>query len=288
MSTQNGVIEFDANTLELKQDTENTRYSYDLEFAYKDGNGKQVKETSYVENGNEYMGISSIGYSEVAENIGAGDDLGFIPTDIDSNDYYTFRYLLRQGKRTFSIGDTINLSLAESTESGMKNIQKDGELLAIILKEDVTKTEILQDSTLNYTFTDKDFPGCKITSAYFHNGKFYRMPVHYFDFKEEDRKVDVEITADKEEYKPGDKVNLTIKTTNNGKPIKSSVNVSVINKAVFELREDTTNILETLYEDKTYPIYTYSSYRDYINGDAGGGGGRKWRSKRKLWRYSIF
>ena len=93
-------------------------------------------------------------------------------------------------------------------------------------------------------------------------------------------KVDVEITADKEEYKPGDKVKLTVKTTNNGKPIKSSVNISVINKAVFELSSDNTDIEEELYTDKNYPVYTYSSYKDYIKGDAGGGGGRRRRIKR--------
>ena len=42
------------------------------------------------------------------------------------------------------------------------------------------------------------------------------MPTKYFDFDKEERKVDVEIKADKNQYKPGDKVTLTIKTTNKG------------------------------------------------------------------------
>ena len=55
-----------------------------------------------------------------------------------------------------------------------------------------------------------------MTSAYFKDGKFYRMPNMYFDFNEEKNKVDVEITTDKEQYKPGDNVTVNIKTTKNG------------------------------------------------------------------------
>ena len=34
-----------------------------------------------------------------------------------------------------------------------------------------------------------DFSGCKMTTAYFYEGRFYRMPIYYFDFNEENRKV---------------------------------------------------------------------------------------------------
>jgi len=98
------------------------------------------------------------------------------------------------------------------------------------------------------------------------------LPTYYFDFKEEDRKVDVEIKSDKEKYNPGDEVTLTIKTTNNGKPIKSFVNISVANKAVLELEENSLNLLERIYWSKNYPLYTFSTYRDYIAVEEGGRG----------------
>ncbi|MCI9063807.1 MAG: hypothetical protein HFJ17_04325 [Clostridia bacterium] len=282
--TQDGKLEFNANTLNLKQDTEERLYSYNLEFIYKDRQGRKIKEESYIAYEDEYTSKTLGFYWDYSS---SGDQLGYIPSNIEYNNYYTYRYLLKKDKDMFSIGDTVNLKLAESTENGIKDIQNQGKILRIVSKEEINKTDIFEDNNLNYTFGKDDFPGCKIASAYFYNGKFYRMPTYYFDFNEEDRKVDVEINADKEQYKPGDKVTLTVKTTNKGNPIKSSVNVSVINKAVFELREDNTNILEELYTDKNYPIYTYSSYRDYIN--VLDGRRRRWRRrrKRKLWRHSI-
>ena len=163
-------------------------------------------------------------------------------------------------------------------------------MLRLVLQEDVSKMDVINSNNLEYTFTKEDFPGCKITGAYFENGKFYRMPVFYYDFNEEDRKVDIEIKADKEEYKPGEEVVLEIKTTNAGKAIESFVNISVVNEAVFAVRDDefNDNILERVYCSKNYPAYTYSSHLDYLNAQKTGG--RRWRRKFKIkfWRYGMF
>lgn len=285
IKTQDGIAEFDANKLNLKKDTEDIDYIYHLEFIYKDGNDKQVKEKFWISNEDEYES-DTLGVSSGWELNSCG--LGDIPTRIDYDSYDTYRYFFKQDTYNFEIGDTVKLTLAESTENGTKDVTNQGKVLRFIFKEDVTKTEIIEDNNFDYTYTEKDFPGVGMTSAYFINGKFYRMPIYYFDFNEENRKVDVEITSDKKEYKPGDKVTLTVKTTNKGKPIKSTVNVSVINKAVFELQEDFTYILNDIYENKYHKIYTYSTYKDFIHAVGGGGGGRRRRSKRKFRRHRMF
>lgn len=270
IATKNGQIEFDTTKLKLKEEIENISYSYELEFVYKDIDNKQLKETQYINLYDEYE-TNSVGYTYMMEVYGCG--IGYVPVEIDFNGYYTYRYLLKKDINKFSIGETVKFTLAESTKTGIKDINNNGKILRLVLKENITKQELIEDNNLNYTFTEEDFPGCGITSAYFIDGKFYRMPVYYFDYKEQDRQVDVEIIADKEEYKPGDKVTITVKTTNNNKPVKSVVNVSVVNKAVFELVADNTDLLYEIYEDKNYNVYTYSTYQDYLNGDTGGAGG---------------
>lgn len=268
--TQNGKLQFDTTKIKFKEKTENIFYSYELEFVYKDTNGKQIKETQYLYSYDEFDD-NSLGYTYISEYMGYG--LGNIPVQIDEGSYYTYRYLLKNDVNKFSIGEKVKFVLAESTESGIKNINNNGKILRLVFKENITKKEIIENNNLDYTFTKEDFPGCVITSAYFINGKFYRMPIYYFDYEEQNRKVDVEIIADKEEYKPGDTVNLTIKTTNNGNGIKSIVNVSVVNKAVFEITGDMTELASNIYENKRYKIYTYSTYKDFFESDSGGGGG---------------
>ncbi len=274
ISTKNGVLEFNANDLEYKKDTEDISYSYDLEFIFKDPDGKRVRETQYIEFGEDYREKRyGYFYDGVGEMIYNDNNIYDISPNLDEFSYYTYRYYFKNDTSKFSVGDTVNLTLAESTEKGSKDIKNEGKLLTIVLQENITKTEITENDKITYTFTDKDIPGCKITAAYFYNGRIYRMPIYYFDFNEENKKLDVEIISDKEEYKPGDKVTLTVKTTNNGKPIKSSVNISVVNEAIFEIQEDSTDILETIYDNKSYPVYTYSSNMDYLRHTDGGGGG---------------
>ena len=285
ISTENGTLEFDANELELKKDTEEFIYYYTLEFEFKDRSGRNVIEEGYIY---KYEDEETGGYIWY-DSDESSDNIWEISEKMDINSYYIYRYFLKRDKSEFVIGDTVNLTLAESTKSGANEIQNQGKILRIVLQEDITKTDIIENDEFNYTFEEQDFPGCKITSAYFYNGKFYRMPIYYFDFEQEAREVDVEIVADKEQYSPGDEVTLTIKTTNNGTPIKTSVNISVVNKAVFELQQDSTEILQTVYTNKAYPIYTYSTYRDsFYSQSDGRRRRRRSRSKRRVWRYCIF
>ena len=272
ITTEDGHFEFDASSLSLKEDTEDVSYYYELEFVYQDKDGKEVRDREDLYYYEEYQ-TSGIGY--------AGFDLGGnydnIPEGVDFSYYPVYRYLLKKNVDKFSIGDTVNLKLAESTMDGIKNIKNEGKILRIVFQEDVSKIDLIEDDNFDYTFTEEDFPGCKITSAYYVGGKFYRMPTYYFDFDEDDRKVDIEIKADKQEYKPGDEVTLTIKTTNNGNPIKTFVNISVVNEAVFELSDDSDwqdlSLAGIIYDNKSYPVYTYSSYFDALTGGDGGGSG---------------
>ncbi len=279
VNTQNGTIEVKKDELSLKAPTETEYYNYMLIYAYKDQLGRAVEDTQYVAT-EENRTTTQIGYywdDAVLEGGEYSSDLLWNASNrISQSYYYTYRYFLKYQMEKFSIGDTTSFELNESTIDGNKKIKNEGKILRLVLQEDITKKDIITNDELNYTFREEDFPGCKITTAYFYKGNFYRMPIYYFDFDEQDRKVDVEITADKKEYKPGEEVTLTIKTTNNGKALKSFVNISVVNEAVFAITEDTTNILTQIYKDKDYPIYTYSSYIDYIDHL-----GMRWRRRRR-------
>ena len=274
IKSTSGIIEVDYNEFKQKQDTENQRYSYELEFIFKDTKGREVREKTTI--AKDWYNKEQFGYRTGFESEESYDRLGEISTDFCNEDYYTYRYLwdFDLGYPTkFTKGKKIEFKLQEATRLGRRDVENRGKVLNIFFKENISETEILTQNNFTREFTDKDFPGIKMTSAYFVDGKFYRMPDRYFDFDEDSKEVDVEITSDKETYRPGEDVTLTIKTTKNGKAVKSNVNVSVVNEAVFELEEDNTNILETIYSDKALAVYTYSTYNDEITSPSGGKGG---------------
>ena len=277
--TKNGKIELNKNEIKTKKDNDTMEYQYNVEFLYKDTTGVMVKEDIYYSESDSYSkGEGYLYSSDQPESFESSDRLYEIKTkginDINYK-YNVYRYLLTSEKDSdiYKIGEKINLKLQKSTRSGLKDIKNEGKILNITFKENITETQLVTENHLTHEFTAKDFPGIKMTSAYFVNGKFYRMPVKYYDFDEESKKIDIEITTDKDSYKPGEKVTLNIKTKNNGKPIKTNVNVSVVNEAVFEIDEDNTDLVEKIYSSKNYAAYTYSTYQDFINSMEGGAGG---------------
>ena len=270
INMKNGKMNYDINSLKMKDNTEVYSYTYTLIFKLQDRSGKEIeikkiiyRDEKDVELGYSYGFFSNLGRLAYKQNI--------------SYYYDIFRYFLKADVTNSNIGDTAKFTLSESiANKGNQEIDNNGKLLLISAQENILTTKITDKNEIEYKFEEKDFPGCKITSAYYYNGKFYRMPIYYYDFNEETRKIDIDIKSDKTEYKPGDEVNLTIKTTNNNKPIKTFVNISVVNEAVFAVQEDSTEIVSTIYQDPEYPIYTYSSYFDFISKEPdgfGGGGG---------------
>ena len=270
IKSTNGVIELDYNDIKQKKDTEKVSYAYSLKFIFKDTKGRNVEETVPIYK--EMYNKERYGFCTITEDYESIDRL--YETQIGYNeDYYTYRYLWDYENTKFTSGKKVDFKLQEATRTGRKDIENKGKILNVFFQENITETSVVTQNNFNREFTEKDFPGIKMTSAYFVNGKFYRMPNCYFDFDEKDKKVDVEITTDKEQYKPGDEVTVNVKTTKNGKAVKSVVNVSVVNEAVFEIEEDTTDILESIYVDKALAVYTYSSYIDDIRSEVGGSGG---------------
>lgn len=289
VKSTNGLIEVKKEELgELKKENENKSYSYTLEFIYKDQSGKQTKNTAYYyEKSESGYYINSI---EEGDRNESSDYSDYESKNELAEEYDLYRYYLYcEGydieNKKYHIGENIALKLREANKAEIKN---EGKLLNVVFKENISKVDITTENTINYKFEESDFPGVKIVSSYFKDGKFYRMPPRYFDFNEELKKVNIEIKPDKQNYKPGETVNIELKATSNGTPVKTDINISAVNEAVFSLEEDNLDLLEQIYTCKPYPIYTHSTYYDNIfisQGGAGGGGERLY--KRRICRYCL-
>src|SRR6185295_54624 len=60
--------------------------------------------------------------------------------------------------------------------------------------------------------------------------------------------VTVKITADKDEYRPGDKATFTIEARDSsGKPVRADVAIGIVDEALFALREDDTQALASVF-----------------------------------------
>ena len=275
INVSDGLLKYTID-YDFKDATKETYYEYYLYVIVKDSNNHTKKEYNWVysnyEDEDEEVGPNKIkpidandsekDDSEVYEY--AMEDVNF---NLNGDDYYYEYY----ANDAYSINDKINIKLVDTLGNAVINNNK---VLQIKYKEKIISNTIKEANDISTTFEKSDVPGMLLTGAYYDGKNFYRMPRRYYNYRMEDSKISINITPSKKNYAPRDEVEVKIKTLDkDGKPIKSNLNISVVNESVFNLSKDTTDILETVYDDRYFGYYTFSTYRNYALYDLGGGKG---------------
>lgn len=157
----------------------------------------------------------------------------------------------------YSIGDKIDLTV---NKNGATIIEKKNQL-NYFFKEKILDTYINQKTTI---FTEKYFPGINVGGAYYNeiDSKMYLIKYDYLDYKHTDRNVKISMNLDKEIYKPNETVTLNVNVVDkNGNGIETDMLVSVVDEAIFQSKEDTNGRIVSIYNNKYFPFYQYSTYQ---------------------------
>ena len=122
-----------------------------------------------------------------------------------------------------------------------------------------------------------------MSGVYLKDGVFNRIKPVFISAKPESRTLNVSVESDKKSYAPGDEVTLRIKTAeSDGSGRRAAVIVSVVNEAVFANVWDRSDIISEIYAPVYYPVYTFSSDRDFnLTGTMCGG-------ERQFRRHGVF
>ena len=244
----------------LKRSTDDDLYSYSLLLVFKDKNGNKFHYIGYIYENSFYDQYKSVGYySEYYS--------GFY-----SDDYNYYRYYFNPSDKTkYSVNDQISLIMNSMDNSSIG----EGKVLRVSLKDSIIESKLFDTKdNMDTIFAKSDIPGLTYTGALFKDGKFYRIPAVYYDYNEEDSRLSVEVKFDKDSYKPGEEVVAKLKVKNkDGEGVKAAVNLSVVDKAVFNISPEYTNFLENIYYNRWLKVYSFSSYRDFSLGMAEGGRG---------------
>lgn len=157
----------------------------------------------------------------------------------------------------YSIGDKIDLTV---NKNGATIIEKKNQL-NYFFKEKILDTYINQETTI---FKEKYFPGINVGGAYYNetDSKMYLVKYDYLDYKHTDRNVKISMNLDKEIYKPNENVTLNVNVVDkNGNGIETDMLVSVVDEAIFQSKEDTNDRIVSIYNNKYFPFYQYSTYQ---------------------------
>lgn len=252
-------------TFEMKEDS-----SYMIDVNSRDSNNRLVERSTYV-TPRSSVGSGQTGYFELRLN-------EKIPKQWEP-----------ENRNEFAVGDTVKATFMKDGAVLPKSVSPT--FLYLTAQNGIRDTETSVEPTFGFTFSTKDIPNVILQGVWFdgrtywtsdaQGGFFHSGSVASFD--EKDRELTISATPDKQEYTPGDTVALNIQTTRpDGKGTEAVVNVSLVDEAVYAVRERDVAFLTSLYKDVDSGIYSsYGSHRYPLgfSGAEGGGGGGGLRQK---------
>lgn len=158
----------------------------------------------------------------------------------------TFTNLIKTDKTKYNIGEDIEITINSKIDTNTKNIYvfKADELIKTIATEDNNIKINLEDVS---GIVDIYVPNTKSNSS-----KYYSYDSNYYYlsnyskktiFIKPDKKLNISVEPEKEEYKPGENLNVKFITTNEAnEKVDSALLVSILDEAILALAENDLSI----------------------------------------------
>jgi len=201
-------------------------------------------------------------------------------------DYYDIyrqdRYELTTGDdegKKYGTGKTVTVKLSYGQEDVPPT--QNGRVLYMVLKDGLKDYKVSAGTEEKFTFGRGYVPNTYICGVYFDGEKIYRAGVKNLLYDYEEKQLDIQVEPDRENYAPGDTVNLDITVKKpDGTPAGAQVNLSVVDESFFALAEQYVDTAQSIYEYRfgTGILLDYVSYKkidilDFGGAEGGGEGG---------------
>jgi len=162
----------------------------------------------------------------------------------------------------YDIGDTVELTIM----SGGAPVTQ-GNFMFVVVRDGILSYHV-GANPLTFTFDESHVPNARVVAIHFNGHTYYsgwRMAQH-LRFNPRTRLIDIEISAG-ESYRPGDEVTVTVRTTDtDGNPKAANVNISIVDEALFALREYEVNTLSMLYRGVSDNLrFSMSTHRTFVS-----------------------
>ncbi len=134
--------------------------------------------------------------------------------------------------------------------------------LFIRLRNGILDYTISENPIYSFGFENKLIPNVYVKALCFDGKGIYSAGMEMYRYDKEEKKLNIEVSTDKESYKPGDEINLSVTVKDSsGKPVVSEVNISMVDEAYFALYDQYVNTLDSLYN----PLITSGFINDYLS-----------------------
>jgi hypothetical protein len=110
-------------------------------------------------------------------------------------------------------------------------------------------------------------PNVYISVAFVHDKHFFQSD-RRLRVSREDRRLNIEVKPAKDTYKPGQTAQVIVRTTDaDGKPLPAEISVGTVDRGVYDVAQDETDLYASLYPERSNGVQTdYSFPEIYLDG----------------------
>jgi len=208
--------------------------SYFVEITCADGNGRKMVRSTYV-----------------------GRDYSNYYRNASANDYY-----VDGAEESYALGEEVNLTLKRGTEPVTR-----GNFLFVTMQRGIQSYQAGKNP-YTFTFSQESIPNVTVSAYYFNGFTYqsnYNMSAHIrFDYATND--LTLTAVTDRDVYKPGDMCSITVTAKDmDGNPREAHINISIVDEALFALRDYRVDTLAALYRTLSSGLtYVTSTHRTYV------------------------
>ncbi|HOQ06289.1 MAG TPA: Ig-like domain-containing protein [Clostridiales bacterium] len=215
------VSEYSFTTVDGKYEIQ---YPYDRTKSYKlviyasDSQGRPIEVTEYLYNWDAFDPYNEKKYV------------------LSQSDYY----------KPYRTGETVRAEVRYNDDEQFEG--KNRRYLFVRMRNGIVDCTVSENAVYEFPFESSFIPNIYVKALCFDGAGIYDagMNLYRYDFNE--KKLDISITPDRQSYKPGDEVRLSVDVKDaSGNPAAAEVNISVVDEAYFALYGQSADILGELY-----------------------------------------
>lgn len=185
---------------------------------------------------------------------------------------YSWHYLDdgKSGGKKYRPGDEVLLTMVNN-ENPVPD--RAGGFLFYTAQKGIMDYQVQDSGAYKGVFSSQHIPNYWVQGVYFDGKTYYEATEYLAAFDTQEKALQVQISANKNEYRPGEKVYLTVNVRDGeGRPVSAEVNLSLVDEALFMLSYDEVNLLNSLYGDflRSGIIMTASTHKNPTNYYGGG------------------
>ncbi len=178
-------------------------------------------------------------------------------------------YHLETDKEKYRLDEEVTLTLKNNEQK----IASPKSVLYVEAQKGILKYQVASSAEYKTKFTKNMVPNFYVTAVYFNGKGYINAGSKGIRYDTDEVKLDIQMEADKEAYRPSDTVNVSITAKDeDGNPVAAHVNLALIDEAMLKISWYEVNVLDTLYQ--WVDAGMGNSYSSHAMGTAGGRGAK--------------